>query len=136
MTELKQTVTKTQDEGIDSTGAQVEQKSKRIETEVTPDSKSVIGNIVWYVLGAAEILLAARFILKILGANPGSGFVDFVYSVTGILTAPFDNIFGVSMTVAGDIQSVFEPSILVAMAVYAVVAWGLVKLLNVNRPKP
>jgi|SRR5687767_6915521 len=133
MAEFKETVTKSKDEGVDSTGAQVQQQTRKVNTEVKADSKSVVGNIVWYILGVIEILLAFRFVLKVLGANPESGFVDFIYTLTGILTGPFDSIFGVASTKSGDIKSVFEPSILVAMAVYALVAWGIVKLINVNR---
>jgi len=52
--------------------------------------------------------------------------------ITSILTVPFDNIFGVTTAEAGKVESVFEPSILVAIAVYSLIAWGIVKLLNVN----
>ena len=133
MTEFKETVTKSKDEGVDRTGAQVQQQTRKVNTEVTADGKSIAGNVVWYILGVIEILLAFRFVLKLLSANPSSGFVDFIYRVTGILTAPFDSIFGVTTAKPGDVQSVFEPSILVAIAVYALVAWGIVKLINLNR---
>jgi hypothetical protein len=133
MTEFKETVTKSRDEGIDKTGVQVQQQTRRVDTEVKADNKSIVGNVIWYILGVIEILLGFRFALKLLGANPESGFVDFVYTITGILTAPFDNIIGVTSTKSGDIKSVFEPSILVAMAVYALVAWGIVKLININQ---
>ncbi|HSX17713.1 MAG TPA: YggT family protein [Patescibacteria group bacterium] len=133
MTEFKETVTKSKDEGVDAnTGAQVQQQTRKVSTEVTADSKSIAGNVVWYILGFIEILLAFRFVLKLLGANPDSGFVNLIYTITGILTAPFDNIFGVTTAKSGDVKSVFEPSILVALAVYALVAWGIVKLLHVN----
>lgn len=134
MAEFKETVTTKQDAGVDEGGAQVQQRSRHVDTTVAADSKTTAGNVVWYVLGFIEVLLAFRFILKLFGANPNSGFVDFVYSVSGVLTAPFDNIFGVSRTVTGDVRSVFEPSILVAAAVYALIAWGIVKLVNINRP--
>ncbi len=134
MTEIKETVTTSQDTGVDETGAQVQQRTRKVDTNVSADSKSTAANAVWYILGVVEVLLAFRFVLKLFGANPSSGFVDFVYSVTGILTAPFDNIFGVATSDTGDIvRSVFEPSILVAAAVYALIAWGVVKLLTLDR---
>jgi len=136
MTEFKETVTKSKDEGIDRTGAQVQQQTRKVNTEVTADGKSIAGNVVWYILGVIEILLAFKFVLKLLSASPSSGFVDFIYTVTGILTAPFDSIFGVTTTTSGDVRSVFEPSILVAIAVYALVAWGIVKLINLDRTDP
>lgn len=133
MAEYKETVTTSKDEGVDTTGAQVQQQTRKVNTEVAADGKSTTTNLVWYVVGLIEVLLAFRFVLKLLGANPTSGFVDAIYTITGVLTAPFDNIFGVSKPDAGDVQSVFEPSILVAAAVYALIGWGIVKLINVNR---
>jgi hypothetical protein len=133
MGEIKKTVTTSQDEGVSDTGAQVSQQTKRVNTEVASDGRTTASNIIWYLVGLIEILLAFRFALKLFGANPESGFVDFIYSVTGVLTAPFDSIFGVTKPEAGDIQSVFEPSILVAAAVYLLIGWGIVKLINLNR---
>ncbi len=133
MNEFKETVTTSKDEGVDETGTKVEQQTRKVDTTASADSKSIVTNGVWFLVGTIAILLAIRFVLKLLGANPTSGFVDFIYSVTGLLTAPFDTIFGVTTAVAGDIHSVFEPSILVAIAVYALVGWGVVKLLSLNR---
>ena len=135
MSEFKETVTTSKDEAVDSTtGAEVKQQTRKVDTSVAADSKSTATNIIWYIVGAVEVVLAFRFVLKLLGANPNSGFVDFVYSISGALSGPFDNIFNVSTTPAGDtVRSVFEPSILVAGAVYALIGWGIVKLLDVNR---
>lgn len=132
MGDIKQTVTRTEESGVDPAGVEVQQETKRIQTKDVVDTKTTAQNVVWYLLGFVEILIGFRFVLKLLGANPTSGFVDFVYSVTGLLTAPFDNIFGVASTQAGEVKSVFEPSILVAAAVYAVIAWGIVKLITIN----
>ena len=43
--------------------------------------------IIWYLLGLIEALLAFRFVLKLLGANVGAGFVGFIYSITRDLIA-------------------------------------------------
>lgn len=131
--EIKQTVTETDQTGVNETGANVQQQTKVVRTDATADSRTTASNAVWYVLGLIEILLAFRFFLKLFGANSASGFVDFIYSVTGVLTAPFDNIFGVAKATAGETKSVFEPSILVAALVYAVIAWGIVKLFSMNK---
>jgi hypothetical protein len=133
MADIKQTVTRTNETGVDPNGTEVQQQTKRIQTTDAVDSKTTAQNAVWYVLGFIEILLAFRFVLKLLGANPESGFVSFIYSITGVLTAPFDSIFGVTSAESGAIESVFEPSILVAAAVYAIIAWGIVKLITINR---
>ena len=133
MTEFKETVTTSKDTGLTDSVAQVQQETRRVSTDVAADGTTTTGNAVWYITGVVLVLLAFRFVMKLFGANPSSGFVDFIYGVTGILTVPFDNIFGVSKVTAGEVRSVFEPSILVAAAVYALIGWGIVKLLNLNR---
>lgn len=80
--------------------------------------------VVWYILGAVEILLAFRFVLKLLGANPYAGFTSFIYGVTYAFAAPFLNVFRVTQ-VAGN---VFEWTTLLAMFVYWVVALGIIRL--------
>jgi hypothetical protein len=134
MAEIKKTVTTSQDQGVSETGAAVQQETKKVNTEVAGDSKSTATNAVWYLVGFVEILLGFRFVLKLFGANPTSGFVDFIYAITGLVTGPFDSIFGVTKPAAGDVKSVFEPSILVAAVVYLLVGWGIVKLFSLNQP--
>lgn len=80
--------------------------------------------IVWYVLGVIEALLAFRFVLKLLGANPDAGFTAFIYGVTYLFAAPFLSVFRITH-VAG---SVLEWTTLLAMFVYWVIAFGIIKL--------
>ena len=133
MSDIKQTVTRTDEQGLDAAGAPVEQQTKRIQTESATEPKTTIQNIIWYIVGIIEILLALRFVLKLFGANTASSFVGFIYNVSGVLTAPFDNIFGVTHATSGQTRSVFEPSILVAAAIYALIGWGIVKLITINQ---
>ena len=49
--------------------------------------------IICYILGILETLFAFRLIFKLLGANPLSGFVSFIYSLTGVFLNPFNEIF-------------------------------------------
>jgi uncharacterized protein YggT (Ycf19 family) len=81
--------------------------------------------IVWYILGIIEILLAFRFVLKLLGANAGAGFTSFVYGITYVFATPFLAVFRNNTPVPG---SMFEWTTLLAMAVYWVVAAGIIKL--------
>ena len=48
MTEFKETVTTSQDAGVDETGASVQQKTRNIDRKVSADSTSTAANIVWY----------------------------------------------------------------------------------------
>lgn len=85
--------------------------------------------IVWYVLYAIESFLLFRFVLKLLGANSGAGFTQFIYGVTSLFIAPFRFVFGTG-SVGG---SVFEWSTLLAMLVYYIVALAAVKLFTMSR---
>jgi hypothetical protein len=80
--------------------------------------------IVWYVLGLIEVLLAFRFVLKLLAANPTAGFSHFIYGITYVFASPFLNVFGMTQ-VEG---SIFEWTTLLAMFVYWVIAVGIIKL--------
>lgn len=81
--------------------------------------------VVWYLLGLIEILLAFRFVLKLLGANAGAGFTSFIYGVTYVFAAPFLTVFRTSHIVEG---SIFEWTTLLAMFVYWVIALGIIRL--------
>lgn len=132
MAEYKEEVRTTQSSGVNDEGETVQREINAVETTSSANSKTTAANLIWYVFGLIAILLGIRFIMKLLGANAGNGFVDFIYTLTGVLSAPFDTIFGVTKTQAGDTSSVFEPSIVVAIAVYALIAWGITKLVRIN----
>ena len=86
--------------------------------------------IVWYIVGILEALLAFRFVLKLLGANAQAGFTNFIYSITAPFAAPFLNVFKIPR-VEG---SVFEWTTLLAMLVYFLVALAIIKLFVMSKP--
>jgi len=86
--------------------------------------------IIWYILGVIEVLLTFRVLLKLFAANQGSSFTSFIYVVSDPFALPFAGIFGIG-TAGG---SVLEWSTFVAMAVYAIVAYGIVQLLQLIKP--
>ena len=87
--------------------------------------------ITYYVLGILETLLAFRFVFRLLGANPESGFVSFIYSVTRVFLIPFEAIFSPATTEGLETTGVLEPATIVAMVVYALIAMGVVRLIDV-----
>lgn len=89
-------------------------------------------NMIYYILGLLETILAFRLILMLLGANPQSGFVAFIYSVSRIFLAPFSGIFRAFISEGIETKSVFEPATIIAMIVYALAAYGIVKLIRIS----
>jgi hypothetical protein len=97
----------------------------------TPTHANIRVRVIRYLEGILLVLLAFRFGLALLAADPANGFVRAIYGITWPFVAPFDGIFSYSVHYAA---SQFELFTLVAMAVYALVAWGLIKLVTIARP--
>jgi YggT family protein len=83
-----------------------------------------VQNGIYLLFGLLEGLLGIRFVLGLLGANPAAGFAQFIYGITGPFIAPFVGLFGQPRFEG----SVFEFNSLVAILVYALIAWVLVKI--------
>lgn len=85
-------------------------------------------NVISFLLGMLEVLLALRFVFRLLGASQDKSFTLFLYHLSQVFAAPFDGIFHDQ---ALGTRSVFELSTLIAMLVYGLLAWGLVALSRV-----
>ncbi len=91
---------------------------------------TTINNVVLYVLGVVGILLAIRMVLLLLSANL-TPFTNFIYDITAPLVAPFSGMFPAPV-VEG---AYFDTASIVAMIVYAIVAWAITALVDlVLRP--
>jgi uncharacterized protein YggT (Ycf19 family) len=93
-----------------------------------------IAQVVYVIFGIVIALIIIRVILKALAASTAAGFTGFVYGITDPLVAPFQGIFATPTSSRG---SVFEFSSIVAIIVYALVAWAIVRLIEVmSRRRP
>jgi hypothetical protein len=84
-----------------------------------------IANVIWTITGFIEALIGIRILLKLISANPGNAFVDFIYNVTAVFVAPF-------MGIVTDPQSggaVLEINSIIAMLVYLLITYGLVRVI-------
>jgi len=79
--------------------------------------------MVWLVISAIEIVIGLRVVLRLLAANPQNGFASFVYAVSRIFLGPF---FDLTVSPQAG-QIVLEIPSLIAMAVYALLGWAIVK---------
>ena len=80
--------------------------------------------VIWLLLGILETLLALRFVLKLIAANPASPIATFIYGVTGLFLLPFSGLTATPS--AGGM--VLELSTMIAMVVYALLAWGVERI--------
>jgi YggT family protein len=102
------------------------------EVDDRPSGATLAERVIWYITGAVLILLAFRFTLAALGANPGNAFANFIYDLSHPFVAPFFSLFGYNMQYG---VARFEIFTLVAMAVYAVLGWALARLVTIGRPR-
>ncbi len=87
---------------------------------------------IWLLFGGLEALIGIRVLLLLIGANPGSGFVAFVYFLSDLFLWPFRNI-----VVNPAFQNhVLEITSLIAMIIYPLIGWAIVRLVWVILYRP
>jgi cation transport ATPase len=89
---------------------------------------SVAARVVSFIGGVIMALLGLRFLLMLLGANRGNGLVDFIYTASYPFAAPFFGIFNYQEQIG---RSRFEFETLIAIAVYGLIAWAIIRLLTI-----
>ncbi len=80
--------------------------------------------LIWLLLTVLEALLALRFLLKLIGANPSSPITALIYSFTSLFLAPFTGLTA-APAVGG---MVLEISTLFAMLIFGLIGWGFERL--------
>ncbi|RYE36709.1 MAG: YggT family protein [Sphingobacteriales bacterium] len=126
MDEDRQT-TETRTTHLQNGNTAVERQTVASETAVP--GQVIVGRIIYYIVGFITVLLLLRIVLLLLAANQGNGFVDFIYAVSGFFAMPFYGIFNYTPAYG---SSILELSSIVAILIYALVGWGLVKLLTIG----
>ena len=91
-----------------------------------------VSRIVGTLLVILEILLGIRFVLHLIAANPGSCFAAFIYGITGVFVAPFNGL--IATPVSGG--TTLEVTTLIAMAVYALLFWVIVRVIQIAADRP
>jgi hypothetical protein len=103
------------------TGASTRQSTTRGWSGRAPGAE-----FVWLIAGVVLTMLGLDFVLRATGAN-NVGFAAFVFSVGKFLAAPFAGIFKTSAAGQG---SVLVWADVLAMVVYALIAFVIVKLVS------
>lgn len=99
--------------------------TENVQVLETPASR--VYQLTNVIVSLIELALAFRFILLLMGANPGSVFVSFVYTLTTPLMIPFRAVFGTAAVAEG---GTVDWSILVAMLVYAILGYIINELIT------
>jgi hypothetical protein len=80
---------------------------------------------IYLLFGIVNALIGIRFILRALGANSANAFAAFVYRASAPFLAPFVGLFPAAQLDGG----ILEWHAIVAIIVYALVAWVLARLI-------
>ncbi len=107
-------------------GAAIAADDTRVVSRVSPTRRAI--EVIYLVFGIINGLLLIRLVLKVLGANPQAPFTDFMYGFTNFLLAPFRGLL--PAVVNG--KSVFEPSVVIAIIIYALLAVVLAKIVAIT----
>ena len=91
-----------------------------------------IDQTLWLLLGMLEALLGIRFFLKLIAANPESGFARFIYGLSDVFLLPF---FGLTQTPTAN-GSILEIPTMIAMIVYALLFWFVVYVVHLVGEQP
>lgn len=109
-----------------------EKVSTRSRTRASHWALIKIDQTLWLLLGMLEALLGIRFFLKLIAANPESGFARFVYGLSELFLLPF---FGLTQTPSAN-GSVLEIPTIIAMIVYALLFWFVVYVVHLVGERP
>jgi YggT family protein len=103
--------------------------SEHVESVVdTPTTRHMqvyrLQQAIYLFFGVLEVLIAIRFLLRLFGANPNAPFTSAIAAITAPFIAPFVGVFG-NVQASG---SLFEPASILAIVIYALLAWLIAKM--------
>jgi hypothetical protein len=97
------------------------------------DNISKIQSVLYLIVGILEILLGIRVILSVLGANKDNGFANFIYNTSDVFVKPFWGLFNYEFESG---VSRLEIETIVAMAVYFLIVWIIIRVIELTKSKP
>lgn len=104
----------------------IQNRTAERNADSTPAVYLVLRQVIWYAADLLELLLAARFLLRLFAADPASSFVRFLYALTAPWIAPFSGAFP-ALALEG---AVVEWASILAMVAYLLAAILLARLLR------
>jgi uncharacterized protein YggT (Ycf19 family) len=113
---------------ITDTGRIITSHTKAIEpTHVDQEILQRVIGLIHLGVSLLNAFICTRFLLKLMAANPANPFAELIYKTTQPFLLLFQGLIRV-ITVNGN---VFELSDLIAIAVYAMLGWSIVRLLRI-----
>jgi hypothetical protein len=104
-----------------------EQRHEIIENRALAQHQAIskVTGLIWLLFGILEAAIGLRVVLLLVGANPSAPFASLVYNFTDLFLWPFAGL--TASPAVGNM--VLEIPSLIAMLVYALIAWAIVKVI-------
>ena len=103
------------------------QQSRQVVEHVDAVRRTTISritNLIWLMFGILEAIIGLRVLFKLIAANPQNPLASFIYGFSDYFLLPFKGL-----TIEPSAQGiVLEISAIIAMFVYALIGWAIVKL--------
>jgi len=115
----------------DPSGALVEKQEQVVDDSFTRRNNILdrTTQIMYFLVGMLEVLLGLRLLLRLINADSTSSFASFIYNLSAPFVAPFNGIFNNDQVL--NQVGVIELSTILAMGIYALLAYGVVRLLYI-----
>src|SRR6266567_3878205 len=94
----------------------------RVVSSLAPARRTV--ELIYLLFGIIDGLLFIRLLLKVMAANPDVPFTSFIYGITNFFLVPFKGLL--AAWASG--RSILEPTVIIAIAVYALIAYVLARI--------
>jgi len=104
-----------------------EQHREKIVVDKTAQARRIayrVSSFIWVLFGLIIGLISLRVFLRLIGANPGNIFAQFTYNFTDLFLWPFAGLTG-SPSANGLVLDI--PAV-IAILVYALIGWAIVKI--------
>ncbi len=124
-----------QDLQHDEEAFRLRQEEKRLRAARLNTPFIWILNTIFWLVGALEILLGIRFLLRLFAANPQNEFARLINNLSAPFIAPFSTLF-ISPTFGGGVY-IFDVNIAIAIVAYALLSYlaaSLVKFIFYHEP--
>ncbi len=110
----------------ESPGERQETTYRTAGTVATAGSR--LSQLVWLAAGVVAAILALDFVFKLIAAG-AVGFVSFIADIAAALAAPFHGVLATTVTSGAHVA--YWPNV-VAIVVYGLAAWVVVRLVGIS----
>ena len=107
----------------------MKQITKQTHMQNATQENNIWQRILKVIFGIIEMILAFRFVFKLMGASSGNKFVQGIYNITHPFVKIFEGIFSRSTASGSESVGVFEPATLIAMLIIGIIALIIMTLM-------